>query len=425
MSEGASVRELGDRSNAEPLSETDWARQARASRALFRAIAEQSPILIWRSGVDTQCDYFNQRWLDFTGRSLEQEQGEGWAEGVHPDDLERCVEIYLSSFHRREPFEMEYRLRRHDGEYRWILDRGGPYSDGDGEFLGYIGSCIDIHERKELEAELLRANRARDEFLAVLSHELRTPLQPILTTAQTLLLRYRDDPRLQRGLTLIERNTRRQARLVEDLLDISRMMREGIPLERAPVDLVRVVEQCVEGMRGMAAEHRHEIVVQPSGEPLWVSGDRRRLEQVIDNLLENAVKYTEPGGRIVVSTAVHEAYDLAAAGMCSKDPLLGRGDRQAVVRIEDNGIGIDPTELHRIFELFTQADGTLRRSRGGLGLGLAIVRSLVERHGGSVVAESAGPGRGSRFTLRFPLAPPEGEPEVSPSDPAIAQRASR
>src|SRR6266571_2084146 len=197
-----------------------------------------------------------------------------------------------------------------------------------------------------------------------------------------------------------------------------------MPLERAPVDLVRVIEQCVEGMRGLAAERRHEFVVRLCGGPLWVIGDRRRLEQVIDNLLENAVKYTEPGGRIVVSAAAGDSCEPAPTGMQSQEPLSGCGGREVVVQIEDNGIGIEPAELHRIFDLFTQADGTPRRSQGGLGLGLAIVRSLVERHGGSVIAESEGPGTGSRFTLRLPLAPRDGEPVLSPSDPAIAQRES-
>jgi PAS domain S-box-containing protein len=384
---------MGPEGRAEPIrlspsqeggEETGWERRALEHQALFLAIAEQSPIMIWRSGQDAQCDYFNSRWLEFRGRKLNEEQGDGWAEGVHPEDFQHCLDTYLASFARREPFEMEYRLKRWDGEYRWILDRGGPYFDEAGEFLGYLGSCVDIHERKQLEADLRRANQAKDEFLAVLSHELRTPLQPILTATQALLLQHRGEPQWERALELIERNARRQARLVADLLDFSRSAQGGLALQRAPLDLNEVVGACAEGLRAQAVEKQHALEVRAPGAPLVVQGDRARLAQVVDNLLTNAIKYTEPGGRIELSTA--------------------RDGEGAVLRVRATGVGLDPEQLPRVFERFTQVEPSLRRSQGGLGLGLAIVRSLVEEHGGTVTAESEGLGRGSLFTVRLPLA---------------------
>jgi PAS domain S-box-containing protein len=372
-----------------PSAETDWLRRAREHQSLLLAIAEQSPMMIWRAGRDAQCDYFNQRWLEFTGRTLAEEEGDGWAAGVHPDDLHACVETYLTHFERRQPFEMEYRLRRFDGEYRWVLDRASPYFDDSGEFLGYLGSCIDIHERKQYEAELREASHARDQFLALLSHELRTPLQPILTAAQTLLIRHRGDATWERPLQLIERNARRQARLVEDVLDISRLMRGTLLLERAPVDLAKLVEQCAQEIEPATAAKQVTLTVAAPETPLMVVGDRRRMAQVVTNLLDNAVKYTSAGDQIALSAAA--------------------GEYQALLQVRDTGMGIDPQQLPGIFELFTSAEPSQRHSQAGLGLGLAIVRSLVERHGGSVTAASEGPHRGSLFTVRLPLAPPDGE----------------
>src|SRR5437588_11083045 len=134
--------------------------QALLSQTDYRVLAEQAPIMIWRSGTDAKCDYFNRRWLEFTGRTIEQEMGDGWAKGVHADDIEKCLKIYLEAFERREIFEMEYRLRRHDGAYRWIFDRGAPITDENEAFAGYIGSCIDVTERVETQRELARAHAA-------------------------------------------------------------------------------------------------------------------------------------------------------------------------------------------------------------------------------------------------------------------------
>src|SRR6059058_3220191 len=160
----------------------------------YRLLVEHAPVMVWRAGLDAKCDYFNETWLAYTGRTMEQEMGDGWAEGVHPDDLQRCVAHYLDHFHRREPFEMEYRLRRHDGAFRWIFDRGVPYADEDGTFVGFIGSCVDVDERRQAQVEQQQHTREQLELardfekwiLAIVSHDIRDPLNTIQIAAHVL-----------------------------------------------------------------------------------------------------------------------------------------------------------------------------------------------------------------------------------------------
>ena len=172
---------------AEDITERKRVEQAlRESEERFRTLADATPVLIWGSATDKGCNYFNKQWLDFTGRTIEQEMGDGWSQGVHPDDWERCSATYVTAFNARTPFTMEYRLKRHDGEYRWVMDTGVPRFTPDGTFSGYIGSCIDITDRKRTEEELRESDRRKEEFLAVLSHELRNPLAPIQTALDLL-----------------------------------------------------------------------------------------------------------------------------------------------------------------------------------------------------------------------------------------------
>ena len=547
--------------------------RAAESEERFRLMADSVPVMIWMAGTDKLCNWFNEAWLDFTGRAMEQELGNGWAEGVHPEDLEKCLEIYTSSFDARREFSMEYRLRQRDGEYRWLFDHGVPRYGAAGEFEGYIGSCIDVTEMRRSEGELRRlleaqqqdreelahmnrigrilaaeldrdklvqaltdeatravhaqfgsffynvvqegqesymlytlsgvpreafanfpmprntkvfgptfngdgivrsdditldprygqnppyhgkpkghlpvhsylaapvisrsgevlgglffgheetavfgdreeriledlavqaaialdnatlfrqaerareqaeaANRSKDEFLATVSHELRTPLNAILGWAQLLQSDGVSPERQTRGLETIVRNARLQSQLIDDLLDVSRIISGKMRLDVRPADLVPVIDAALEAVRPAAEAKQIALrrVLDPLAGP--VVGDPARLQQVVWNLLANAVKFTQKGGAAEVR--------------------LERVNSHVEIIVADNGAGISPGFLPHVFDRFRQLDGSTTRQHGGLGLGLAIVRHLVELHGGTVRVKSPGEGRGSTFVVTLPV----------------------
>ena len=556
-------------------------------------MANSAPVLIWTSGLDRKCTWFNRRWLEFTGRPMEAELGDGWAEGVHPDDLERCFDIYTSHFDRREEFAMDYRLRRHDGEWRWIFDTGTPLLDEHGEFQGFVGSCVDIHERKLAEEALreeiidrkrreanqvllaavaadsarlsteeeitgaigarlaghldvttcsvadfaegvatvrsaftragaapaasqlrvsdyldeelqtlarsgrtivirdtrtdprvdaaryealgvrsgiivpfrrvgewrhslavgspvprdwrddqvqivedvasryfprieraraeealrhgneeLRAARSRLEeadrrknhFLAVLSHELRNPLTPVTNGLEVLGRAPAGSPEARRATEVIARQVGQLRHLVDDLLDATRIERGKVQLRRARVELGELVRRTFEDHADVfehAGVGARLTVEQPE---LLVDADRNRVAQIASNLLLNAAKFTPRGGRVTVTVAAEPS------------------TRQALLRVEDTGEGMPGEVMAHLFEPFTQADPSLDRSRGGLGLGLALVKGLVELHGGSVEARSDGVGRGSTFTVRLPLELPPARSDAERTAAPVASR---
>ena len=639
----------------------------RASEGQFRVLADTAPVLIWISGTDRLCTFFNKPWLDFTGRTMNQEVGYGWTESIHAEDYDRCLNIYFTSFDGREPFRMEYRLRRHDGEYRWIVDYGVPRFSPGGDFLGYIGSCIDIHERKKIE-EALRAselrfrtmvsaipslayetdpdgnnvfvsdqwraytgmtaeetagsgyirayhpdeaehifaqwgaavrsgmpfesrcriravdgsyrwflnraqpgrdaegrivrwagsltdienlirieqalreskerlaaivstamdaiitvdedhcivlfneaaermfgctaaeamgqtierfipeyfrrahpenilrfgetrsasrpmarlssltalrtdgsefpieaaiskievggrklytvihrditerkqaeaereklaqeqlaraaaeaaNRSKDEFLALVSHELRSPLTAILGYARML----RSGPPLDSEATnkataVIERSAKAQLQIIEDLLDSARIITGKLRIDLEPVDLVPVLEAALDAARPAAEANGVKLSANFSPAPEQMLGDSTRLQQVVWNLLTNAVKFTPEGGHVELR-------------------MEGAAD-DIRITVSDNGKGIEPSFLPFVFERFSQADSSSARRVGGLGLGLSLVKHLVELHGGTITVSSEGPGHGSTFTVTLPRQQPK---FIAPPTPAVAR----
>jgi PAS domain S-box-containing protein len=385
----------------------------RASEEMFRILADTAPVMIWVSGPDKLCTFFNKPWLDFTGRAMGEGLGYGWAEGVHREDYDRCLEIYVKSFEAREPFKMEYRLRRHDGEYRWILDHGVPrYSPG-GDFLGYIGSCIDITERKQVEArerEQLAleqaarataeaANRSKDEFLAMVSHELRSPLNAVLGYTRMLRSGPVEREAINKVAAIVERNAKTQLQIIEDLLDSACGATGKLRIKTRPVDLSTVLESALNTVRA-AAEAKGIMLVADFGPgPEEMVGDSARLQQVVWNLLSNGIKFTPEGGRVELQ--------------------MDSDANHIRIKVSDTGRGIEPEFLPFVFDHFRQADSSSTRRYGGLGLGLSLAKYLVELHGGTITAASEGAGRGATFTVTLPrrhpelIAPP---PAVAPSE---------
>ena len=392
----------------EDISARKWAEQKlrlaeealRTSHARFRLLADTAPVMIWSAGIDKLCNFFNKSWLEFTGRPLEKELGNGWTEGIHPEDYDRCVHTYIKAFDARQPFKMEYRLRRYDGAYRYLLDHGAPQFSPSRKFIGYIGSCIDITDRKEAEAEreqlakeqAARAAaeasiRSKDELLAMVSHELRSPLSAILSYARLLQPGPVSVENINKVVAVIERNAKAQLQIIEDLLDSARIMAGKLRVTPVPVDLAPVLDSALDTVRTSAEAKSISLVGQFSGRTEQVIGDPTRLGQIVWNLLSNAVKFTSEGGRV---------------------ELMLESDADWVrIMVRDTGKGIEPEFLPYVFERFRQEDASSGRRHGGLGLGLSIVKYLVELHGGTIAAASAGPGRGSTFTVTLPRRYPE------------------
>ncbi|MBL8827240.1 MAG: response regulator [Planctomycetaceae bacterium] len=358
--------------------------ELRASEEQFRLMADAAPVLIWLCGCDKHCTWFNKSWLAFVGRTMEEECGRGWLGKIHPDDLERCVNIFNESFDKLEPYSLEYRVRRYDGQYRWLLENGHPYFGALGSFKGYIGSCIDIHERKQAEQALVEADRKKDEFLATLAHELRNPLAPLRNGLEVIKLAKTSDPAIEQSRTMMERQLGQMVRLIDDLLDVSRISQGKLALRKERAELARIIEHAVETSRPLIKQARHELTLQMPEEPIYVDADITRMAQVFANLLNNAARYTEQGGHIALSVERHP--------------------HEVVVQVQDDGIGISAEMLPHVFELFAQGDRSLEQAQGGLGIGLTLVKRLVEMHGGTVVAHSAGVRQGSRFAVHLPLA---------------------
>lgn len=362
----------------------------RESEERFRNMADHAPVMIWITEEDGRCTFLGKSWYEFTGRTPETSLSFGWSEAMHPEDRAVARELFLAANDRHEAFHHEYRLRGKDGAYHWVIDAAVPRFGDDGCFLGYIGSVIDITKRKKIEealresqAALVDADRRKDEFLAMLAHELRNPLAPIRTGLELMRLAGDDRNVIEEVRTTMDRQSQQMVRLIDDLLDVSRITRGTVELRKCRVELASVVESAVETARPIIEELGHELRVAIPKRPIVLEADPTRLAQVISNLLNNAAKYMERRGRI----------DLCAE-------LQGS---TAVVSVKDSGIGIPPEMIDRIFDMFTQVDGSLERSHGGLGIGLTLVKRLVEMHGGSVEARSEGAGQGSEFTVRLPV----------------------
>ncbi|HEY5800013.1 MAG TPA: PAS domain-containing protein [Burkholderiaceae bacterium] len=371
------------------------------SEAKFRTITDAMPQMVWSATPEAGNDYVNQRWLEYTGATGDELGGHNWGKLIHADDLPQLTLAWQHSAATGDKFEVEHRLRHVSGEYRWVLNRALPVLDESGAAHRWMGTLTDIHDQKIGAEELRAASRRKDEFLAMLAHELRNPLAPISTAAQILKMMPGDEKRVRQSSEVIARQVTHMTELVDDLLDVSRVTRGLAELEKQTVDLKSLVSSAIEQARPLIEARGHALHLQMDSSAAYVDGDRTRLIQVVANLLNNAAKYTPQGGRIALSVKVTAA--------------------DAHVSVQDSGIGIDKALLPHVFELFTQAERTPDRAQGGLGLGLALVKSLVALHGGTVEADSAGTGQGSTFTVALPLV--HNAPTRSAAGPKVTARA--
>ena len=326
-------------------------------------------------------------------------------EYVPPDEQERVAAAVARAIATATVYELEHRVRRADGSEGWTLSRAVPIFDVGGRAVEWIGVASDISERKAAEEKLREADRRKDEFLAMLAHELRNPIAPISAAAELLQRMKPDEALVRRTSQIIARQVKHMTALIDDLLDVSRVTRGLVELERAPVDLRDVLQDAVEQVTPLVRARRHtlSLALPPDAARVW--GDKKRLVQVVANLLNNAAKYTPDGGVLEVRAS--------------------KADGQACIEVLDNGIGMAPELTVRVFDLFAQAERSADRALGGLGLGLALVKSLVELHGGTVGCDSAGEGLGSRFFACLPWLPGDAPRPRPPGETAPAANAVR
>jgi PAS domain S-box-containing protein len=491
--------------------------EAEVSAQHYRFLADAIPQLVWTTGPDGRPDYYNRRWFEYTGAPSSPEGADPWPELIHPEDRDRASAQWLESLRNGAPYDVQYRIRRRDGAYRWFLVRALALRDAHHNIVKWFGTCTDIDDQKRAEelqrlladagtvlvssldsqamlaeverlavplladecafelrpdvapdtdasatapsfttesgqgfarmplavrgrsfgfmtlrshpprqltppdvaigeelsrrvaiaidnaklvevaeqerARATEANRLKDEFLGIVSHELRTPLTAILGWTRILRSKERDTPTFLRGLDILERNAKAQAQLVDDILDVSRIISGKLRLELRAVAAESVARSAIDVVRPTAEAKGVSLAVDIDPKVAAISGDADRLQQVVWNLVANGVKFTPRGGSVEVR--------------------VQNGEGQVEILVRDTGRGIDPKFLPHVFERFRQADSSSSRTHGGLGLGLSIVRHLVELHGGTVHAESDGVGFGSTFVVRLP-ARPDGHASIPP-----------
>jgi PAS domain S-box-containing protein len=355
----------------------------RASEERFRELANNIDQFVWTCDRLGYATWYNDRFYQYTGTTFAEIQGEGWTSIVHPAHVERVTSRVPQCVQEGRVWEDTFPVRGKDGKYRWFLSRAIPIHDSAGQVVRWLGTNTDVTELRDLEDALKEADRRKDEFLAMLAHELRNPLAPIRNAANVLARREGRDDIERSLLAMIQRQGAQLARLLDDLLDAARITQGHVELRFERVALRSCIDLAVEIAAPMIRERQHKLAVEQTLEPLHVRADKVRVVQCIANVLLNAAKYTNEGGEIRIETR--------------------QKDGRVMIEISDSGIGISAELLPRIFDLFIQGDRSLDRSQGGLGIGLAICKRLIEMHGGDVVATSPGVGKGSTFSIYLPL----------------------
>ena len=356
---------------------------AQRNERTYRAIGDALDYGVWTASRRGRATYISESFLKLVG-CTHTEWVSGWQRLVHPDDTAALQEEWEACLREGRAFDREFRVRGTDRKWHSILGRAAPMRDENGEVCGFAGIHLDIQRLKQVENELRELDERKNEFLATLAHELRNPLAPLRNGLEVLRIAHDNKPMAEKARSMMERQLHQMVRLVDDLLDVSRVSRGKIELRRDNVELAAVLRNAIETSQPLMAERGHELVARIPTDKIVVYADVTRLSQVFWNLLNNAAKYTEAGGRIELDTQMREG--------------------AVAVTVRDNGIGIPSNMLSRVFDIFTQVDRSLEKAQGGLGIGLSIARRLVEMHGGTIEAKSDGHGKGSTFTVTLPAA---------------------
>lgn len=362
----------------------------RESEERFRMLADNMSQLAWTCGELGDCNWYNQRWYEYTGSNFQQMQGDGWKSAPHPDYIQRIESSIARSRENGLVWEETFPLRGKDGQYRWFLSRAVPIRNEDGDIIRWFGTSTDVNELRATQQLLREADRRKDEFLAMLAHELRNPLAPIRSGLD--ILSFADNAEHRDVVRIMQEQVTHVVRLVDDLLDMSRIMRGKVELRKETIELGPTVKKAIDAVTDTIQQHGHKLSVTLPPKPVWVHADPVRIVQVLENLLNNATKYMEGNGSIELIASLH--------------------DEQLSIEVRDEGIGIDPEFLPKIFELFAQSDRSLDRSKGGLGIGLTLVKQLLDMHDGTIHVQSDGLGHGSVFTIELPtVSPPDSSSE--------------
>lgn len=355
------------------------------AKELYLKIFEEFPALIWRSRLDKLCDYFNKTWLEFTGRTMEQEFGNGWAEGVHPDDFDACLQTYVTSFDKREAFMMEYRMKNKAGEYRWIRDFGRPFYDLDNSFIGYIGSCYDITDNKNNELNLIELNATKDKFFSIIAHDLKSPFGSIIGYCE-LLVEYVNEKNYEMAGEIASQMMQSSVKAMDLLTNLSKWAQSQsghMNINPQIFDISELIQTAGNLLKGVAEQKSITIENQLREENL-VYADKEMISTVVRNLISNALKFTHAGGKVSITSAL-------------KHKMLE-------ISVTDNGVGISPDRMDMIFQITRSKSTAGTQKEKGTGLGLILCKEFVTKNHGNIWVTSA-PGAGSTFTFSLPVAP--------------------
>ena len=353
------------------------------AKELYLKIFEEFPALIWRSRLDKLCDYFNKTWLDFTGRTMEQEFGNGWTEGVHPDDFNTCVQTYVTSFDKREPFLMEYRMKNKLGEYRWIRDFGRPFYDLDNSFLGYIGSCYDITEIKDNEHKLIELNATKDKFFSIIAHDLKSPFNSIVGFSDQLRMQIKKKnyEHIEEFANIIHKSSLRAMDLLTNLFEWAQSQSGRMDYTPEYFDMVTLINEQILLFNSIA-EMKSIILSNSLRNNTQIRADKAMINTVLRNLISNAIKFTQPGGKITISVVAEQ--------------------NELLVSVSDNGVGISGQRIDKLFKIDESYSTPGTQKEKGTGLGLILCEEFVKKNNGKIWVESE-VGKGTTFYFSLPI----------------------